>query len=59
VHGRNSSLTFHPVTAALDHQWAAAVSVCALSPGFRKEPKVCRQLLELRGRLVIVEAGHA
>jgi len=46
--------------AALHHEWSAALCVWAsLPPGSAREYKVCRQLLELRERLVIGEAGHA
>jgi hypothetical protein len=41
----------NPAPAVL-HEWRAAVFVWAtLPPGSRKEPKVCRHLLELQVRL--------
>jgi hypothetical protein len=57
--GRNPAAPT-PATAALHHEWSAALCVWAsLPPCSRKEPKVCRQHLELRGRLLVGEAGHA
>jgi hypothetical protein len=59
--GRNLPL---PQAATLYHEWSAALSIwAALPPGSRKEPAVCRQLLELRDRLGVpastMEAAHA
>jgi hypothetical protein len=47
--GRNIPL---PDAAALHHEWSAALFIWAALPaGSAKRAKVCRQLLELRGRL--------
>lgn len=46
--GRNYALD----AAALHHEWSAALSIWAALPaGSAKRAKVCRQLVELRGRL--------
>jgi hypothetical protein len=61
--GRNIPL---PEAAALHREWSAALFIWATLPaGSRKRTKVCRQLLELRGRLdasaasLIEEVAHA
>jgi hypothetical protein len=62
AHGRNPA----PEAAALHHEWSAALCIwAALSAGSRKRTKVCRELLELRGRhdasaaSLIEEVAHA